>query len=160
MASKECDIRQTGNIQLEGGQLVLYDRRGDRVGHMLMGGREGNILFIDGVEVTLSQKNDPPKLRLASRYDDGLRGGGLVTFNRLRAGEDVQEELVQWSGTQEDYPQGDDAGMFRILVRGQQGPDDMPVALVATAEFSEERFGVRQLWVGLRNYIDGLWKYE
>lgn len=160
MASKECDIRQTGDIRLDGGQLVLYNRRGDRIGRMLMGGPEGDILFIDGVEVTIAQRDDPPKLRLASRYSDNVRGGGLVTFNRLRPAEDIQEELAQWSGTTQDHPTGDDAGMFRILVRGHNGPDDMPVAMVATDEFSEERFGVRQLWVGLRNYVGGLWKHE
>lgn len=168
MANKECGIRQTGDIRLEGGQLVFFNRRGDRVGRMLLGGPDGETLFIDGVEVTLCQEGDPTKLRFASRYSGAWRGAsGGFSWNILRDGSDIQDEIAFFiGGLAEDVQPGELKGQVQMSIRpgrditGDRDDLDEPrICQVWTSAYSQEMWGVRRMYTAVSGFLDNLWKF-
>lgn len=139
-------------------RIDLLDGKNREIGQLVMGGPKGDILHVDGVEVGIGQRNDVGKLRLWGRYDDGLQGGGVVSYNHMRRHEDVMEELAMDWGSALDNPV-DHRGMKRVLIRTDSGQHHWQTVYVATTQFSEERFPQRVAWTGMMNFVGNMWKY-
>lgn len=165
MGSLMADIKRTGRLVLTSdGRIEIIQDRQDGREHVKIGelvvGIDG--LYIDGVEPIFTQRNDPAKLRLAARYDDGKEGlSGVVSFNRLRSDDRMEERVMLQGGQAEDFPQSgvDDRGEFKIQVRRSAHPEDWGVGFVATTAHSIERWGHRRLWTGAATLLGWLWKY-
>jgi hypothetical protein len=146
-------LPQEGTVQFENGEIIFRDRSGTETGR-LFNSKTGPML--DGV-LSVVQKNDAAEFRIGAYYDDGIQGGGKVSFNRIRS-DGMQEELGYVSISHVDNPTGDDRGQLKILIRTNLHADHMEPVLVATTAYSEEKFGSRVAWVGIRNFVQGLWK--
>lgn len=154
-SDKICGIRKTGTISLEDGMFVVRQGDGHLIGRILVG-IDG--LYFDGIEPIACQKGDPAKWRGAGRYEDGKGGGVVISGNRLRDDDRMEENGYLTIGSL-DNPEADDRGMAKLMLRKSRDANDMGVAFVATTQYSEERFGGRTIWTGLRNFVGGLWKY-
>ena len=158
--SLACEIQPTGQFGIDSlrfKQIDFYNVDGERIGWLCLGGPKGDVLFIDGLEVSITQLGDPPQLRLATRDPNGLQMGGVVQGCALRQGEDVHENLAQLQigGKQEDTPPGTLQGSIVAKVRTNQGPDEdgQQTALALTAAYEGK------LWGGLPNFPGSLGKY-
>lgn len=147
MGSLPADIRRTGTLSLEDGKIIARQGNGQKVGEIVVG-IDG--VYFDGFEPIYCQRNDPPKLRLAARYDSGIGGGGCISFNRLRD-DDRMEEMVMINCGSLDNPT-DDRGQFRVLIRCSQDQQDWRVAYVATTH------AIGKLWTGAAGWLGWLWK--
>lgn len=160
--SLACEIQPTGTFGIDSlrfKSIDFYNHEGARIGWLCLGGPKGDVLFVDGVEVSICQLGDPPQLRLATRDPHGVQMGGVVQGCALRMGEDVHENLAQLQigGKQEDTPPGTYQGSIVAKVRTNQGPDEdgQQTALALTAAYNEG-----QLWGGLPNFHGDLYKYK
>lgn len=158
--SLACEIQPTGTFGIDSlrfKQIDFYDVDGNRVGWFCLGGPRGNCLFVDGVEVAIVQKDDPPQIRLATRDQNGVQMGGVIQGCVLRLGEDVFENLAQWQigGKADDAPPGTLEGVVLLKVRTNQGPDEdgMQTAFVATRAY------LGHIWAGLAAFPGDLSKY-
>lgn len=138
-----------GYIELVDGQLIgkFYD--GTEVGRFLIG-PDG--FTFDGGELTLMQKDDPPKLRFATnRLSDGRGGGGAISFNVLRS-DGRQEEVGYIIGSlAEDNRDGEFRG--QVATRIRLGDDNI-LSTISTSAY------MGRVWTGARNFVNGLWKFE
>jgi hypothetical protein len=158
--SLACDIRPTGSLEI-GAQRVdrigFYNAEGMFIGSLCLGGPKGDVLFVDGVEVSICQEGDPPQLRLATRDQQGVQMGGVVQGCALRLGEDVHENLaqVQIGGKADDAPPGTYQGSLLVKVRTNMGPDEdgMQTGLAITPAYEG------RIWGGLPNSPGNLGKH-
>lgn len=148
MGSLPAEIRRTGRLTLTNdGRIEAHHDNGQKIGEIVVG-IDG--VYFDGFEPIFTQRNDPPKLRLAARYDSGVGGGGCISFNRLRPDDRMEEQVMINCGSL-DNPV-DDRGQFRVLIRCSDAAEDWKVAFVATTH------ELGRIWTGACNWLGWLWK--
>lgn len=168
-------LNVTGEVQLIDGVLHFIDRTKGTVGYMYVGS-DGIVIeqVVGKGELILFSLDDPPKLRFAARSSHGERKfklGGF-SFNWMRP-DDRCEELALVSGSvaeDADIVAGDLRGQLEEFVR----PDtrkDLQQTRVTTTAYADDlveigidpvdpRTGFRRLWTGLRNRVEGMWKFD
>lgn len=153
MGSLMAQIKRTGTIRLsDDGRLICKQDNGQIIGEIVVG-IDG--VYFDGFEPIFCQRNDPSKLRLASRYDDGQDGlNGVISYNRLREDDRMEERVQLQGGPAEDWPghQFRDRGQFKVMILKTAG-EDWVNAFVATTAY------LNRLWTGAANSLGWLYKF-
>jgi hypothetical protein len=146
-------IPKHGRIELTAdGDLVVRHDNG-AILNTLYCGRDGLVITN---EATIVQRDDPPKLRLATVGDQWRLATGIVSFNRCRRdGSGVQEELSWLRGSViEDAQDGELGGQFDMYTR-RRGEAEPSHALIVSDAYSE-RTGPRRTRFLMANPHDGL----
>ena len=151
MGSLPAEIRRTGRLTLTNdGRIEAHHDNGQKIGEIVVG-IDG--VYFDGFEPIFCQRNDPSKLRLASRYDnDGDGLNGVISYNRLRSDDRMEERVMLQGGPVEDGRKGE-MGQYRVAIRCSNDQQDWQTAFIATTH----RLG--RLWTGLCNSMGWLWKF-
>jgi hypothetical protein len=148
-------IPRTGTITLEDGVLVCRGRQGQvtNVGYVA-GDDNGNDYLAFTNEVTIVQRDDPPKLRLCTIGAQWRVSLGLVSFNKWWNG--CQRELAWMRGSiTEDAQDGQLGGQFDEYIV-ERGKDEPTHAVICSDAYSDRDGKPRQTRVLMANPQDGL----
>lgn len=113
---------------------------------------EGNELFIDSINA------DPPKVRLGCEIQPGCGGGGALSFDAMRPGTRVREELIMFHGEQAEHARAnptDYTGAFSGHFRDDRiaNKDD---AMIKGFEMEAYKLWLNPHWINcLRQQLGG-----
>lgn len=148
-------IPQVGDIRLEDGRLKFY-RGSTIIGQMYVA--QDGVVFTD-VEVTIASYNDPAKLRLWMRGDNGSRKIGGLSWNYGRSDGRGLEVAYNMGALAEDSPgEYDLRGQIEYYLSKEHNEDPEPVGIMSTA-YTLAESGRRFIYAGFRNLKDNLWKF-
>jgi len=151
----EIPLPVKGRIELESGVLVCYrndDKNNPQPYGRIFIGPDG--LTMDGMELTIAQKDDPAALRLASR-GSGARIKGKISYNHLRDDGRGEELAYDCGGLADDAPlDGSDLrGQLTANIRVRHDSETETVWVATTAFLG-------RVWTGMRNSLGWLWKFS
>lgn len=150
------DLPKHGRLELRDGVLYAYWDAGHEPLCRVLVGPDG--LTVDGGELSILQKGDPPKLRLGVRGNE--RNVGYVSMNWVREDGKMEEVAFFGGALADDAAIGELRGQLSANVRLDAGNNgEAEPVWVATSAYSADRWGVRRLWTGSRNWVGWLWKF-